>query len=53
MSNALMAPQLQTLELLQRRRRAGVLPTAEEIDFILDLIDQLIAHGLEFERKAS
>ena len=48
MANAestLRSTQLQTLALVQRRRREGLLPTAEEIDFVLDLIDQLITPG--------
>lgn len=43
--STLRSSQLQTLALIQRRRRAGLLPTAEEIDFVLDLIDQLVAPG--------
>jgi hypothetical protein len=37
--------QLHTLALIKRRRRAGLLPTAEEIDFIIDLINQHITPG--------
>jgi hypothetical protein len=34
--------ELCTLALLKRKRRAGLLPTVEEIDFVLDVIDQLL-----------
>lgn len=37
--------QLQTVALIRRRRQAGLLPTVEEIDFVLDLLDQLLTPG--------
>jgi len=38
----LSASELSTLALLKRKRCAGLLPTVEEIDFVLDVIDKLL-----------
>ena len=39
--STLSASQLQTLQLIKRNRKFGFLPSLAEIDFVLDLIDQL------------